>query len=525
MRRFNVTGLCNPNMHYMVDITGKLEQIKEMIDYGDYFTINQGRQYGKTTTLSRLTEFLKLEYTVVFLSFENWDDENFATSENFCQNLLQHIKAGLNVVGESVEYQNSWLDSKIVNLGQLSAHIEKMCEDKKIVLMIDEVDKISNSRVFLQFLGILRAKYLQRADGRGVTFHSVILVGVYDIKNIKLKMINDGIYTPSENENNLRTSPWNIATAFEVEMSFNPTEIATMLVEYEKDYAIGMDIDAISKEIYAYTSGYPFMVSRICQIIHTKLDKDWSEFGVCDAFSILIREDNQLFKDLSKNLENSESLYKLMYDVLILAVRRSYTIINPVIEMAHRYDYIKPYRGSVGIANKVFETVISNYFVSKGEEASPFQRTNALYHEIIKEDYFDMELFVKKFADFFNREIFPTKEKELLEIQYRMSFISYLKPFLNGIGNYHLETQLADERRLDVVVNYLKNEYIIELKRVFAESDRTDGINQLLGYMDSRGADTGYLLTFDFRKKSEPKVEWKVEWLEFNDKRILEVNV
>jgi len=35
MRRFNVTGLCNPDKHYMVDITNKLVQIKEMIDYGD----------------------------------------------------------------------------------------------------------------------------------------------------------------------------------------------------------------------------------------------------------------------------------------------------------------------------------------------------------------------------------------------------------------------------------------------------------------------------------------------------------
>jgi len=132
-----------------------------------------------------------------------------------------------------------------------------------------------------------------------------------------------------------------------------------------------------------------------------------------------------------------------------------------------------------------------------------------------------MELCLEKFAAFFNQEIFSTKEKELLEIQYRILFLSYLKPLLNGVGHYHYESQLSDERRMDLIVNYGRHEYLLELKRIFSESDRTEGIKQLLGYMDGRGADVGYYLTFDFRKKSGSKMEW----LEFGEKRILEVNV
>ena len=45
MRRFNVTGICVPNMHYMVDISRKIEKIFAMVEYGYYFTINRGRQY------------------------------------------------------------------------------------------------------------------------------------------------------------------------------------------------------------------------------------------------------------------------------------------------------------------------------------------------------------------------------------------------------------------------------------------------------------------------------------------------
>ena len=171
--------------------------------------------------------------------------------------------------------------------------------------------------------------------------------------------------------------------------------------------------------------------------------------------------------------------------------------------------------------NKIFETRISNYFVTKNEQSKSNKRTNEAFYNIATDDYFDMELCLEKFAAFFNREIFPIKKKELLEIQYRISFLSYLKPLLNGIGHYHYESQLSDERRMDLIVNYGRHEYLVELKRIFSERDREDGIKQLLGYMDDRGADVGYFLTFDFRKKSESKMEWR----EVDGKRILEVNV
>lgn len=51
---FNVTAICRPRQHYMVDITEKLEQIKAMVVEGQYFTMNCARQYGKTTTLKLL---------------------------------------------------------------------------------------------------------------------------------------------------------------------------------------------------------------------------------------------------------------------------------------------------------------------------------------------------------------------------------------------------------------------------------------------------------------------------------------
>lgn len=70
MKTFNTTGNCDPQQNYMVDLTSRLVEIKKMVDSGDYFTINRARQYGKTTTLTALAQYLSEDYTVLSLDFQ-----------------------------------------------------------------------------------------------------------------------------------------------------------------------------------------------------------------------------------------------------------------------------------------------------------------------------------------------------------------------------------------------------------------------------------------------------------------------
>lgn len=39
MKDFNITGICNPAKHYMVDLTDRLSKIKEMVDAGEYLPL------------------------------------------------------------------------------------------------------------------------------------------------------------------------------------------------------------------------------------------------------------------------------------------------------------------------------------------------------------------------------------------------------------------------------------------------------------------------------------------------------
>ena len=56
----------------MVNIEGRLAEIKKFVDEGMYFTINKARQYGKTTTLRALQDHLQTEYYVISMDFQTF---------------------------------------------------------------------------------------------------------------------------------------------------------------------------------------------------------------------------------------------------------------------------------------------------------------------------------------------------------------------------------------------------------------------------------------------------------------------
>ena len=150
------------------------------------------------------------------------------------------------------------------------------CSEKPVVLIIDEVDSASNDQVFLDFLAQLRNYYLEREAKGTTTFQSVILAGVYDIRNIRQKIRPD--------EAHRQNSPWNIAADFDVSMSFSLEDISGMLKQYEADHHTGMNIPEVSGLLYDYTSGYPFLVSRLCQLADEKVGTAaWSNAGILSS--------------------------------------------------------------------------------------------------------------------------------------------------------------------------------------------------------------------------------------------------
>ena len=513
-RYFNITGCCNPQEHYMVNLDSRLAQIKKMVDKGQYFSINKGRQYGKTTILKALRDYLKNDYVVISMDFQFVSTLEFATENSFVKAFARLLWSRYhrempNEIEEQIKQMKLSLNYVEADL---FVTLSEWCEmsSKPIVLMIDEVDSASNNQVFLDFLAQLRGYYLERTEFP--TFQSVILAGVHDIRNLRQKIRPD-----AEHKHN---SPWNIASNFDIDMSFSVSDIAGMLTEYEQDHHTGMDIQKLSQLIYDYTSGYPVLVSSICKYMDEKFG--WKIEHVSDAVKLILKENNALFESLINKIEDNQELYDYLYQILILGRKISYNPDDSVIRLAMMYGFLKEENGSVVIANRIFETRLYNAILTtkKMQETSIYKAGEWDKNQFIQNGQLNMEKILEKFILHFN-DIYGSQPDKFKEEDGRKLFLLYLRPIINGTGNYYIEAQTRDQKRTDVIVDYLGKQYIIELKIWRGEEYNTEGEKQIAEYLNYYHLEKGYLLSFNFNKNKKSGMKT----IQVNGKTVIEAVV
>ena len=524
VRYFNVTGACYSDEHYMINLDKRLQTIKHMIEQGKYITINRARQYGKTTTLWALQTYLQKEYSVILMDFQRMSTVVFQDEITFAKAFLkdflkvirnenmkicglpQQVLAEVELHGAKQNY----------NLRELFEDLSELCNkaEKKLVLVIDEVDSASNNNVFLDFLSQLRDMYNTRRVKP--TFQSVILAGVYDIKNLKGKI-------GAEGESKLN-SPWNIAVDLKADMSFNVDEIAGMLTDYDKEHLTNMDINKISQLIYEYTSGYPFLVSRICKIIDEEYDQNesWTQDSVKAAVKEVLKESNTLFDDMRKKITDDPKLKKMLYEMLFLGKTYAYNPDSEQIDKGRMFGFIKEENGNAVIANRIYETRLYNMFLSEEMLNSDTYEAALLgKNQFVQDGNLNMDLVLKKFVEHFT-EVYADENDKFIEENGRRLFLLYIKPIINGTGNYYIEARTRNMQRTDIIIDYASKQYIVELKIWRGEAYNERGEQQLLEYLDAYHLDRGYLLSFCFNKKDK-KVG--VKEVRYGDKTLVEAVV
>ena len=504
-KEFNDTGLCIPEKHYYVDTSSQLEETFEYIERGKYFIINRPRQYGKTTTFHLINQQLlnSKEYLPIKISFEGIDDSPFESKEIFCPFFLKFLSKEFNIkkLGLSKVF-TSRITPELKNFDDLSdALTDIMFElDKKVILLIDEVDKSSNNQLFLHFLGMLRNKYLLANVGEDKTFHSVILAGLHDVKNLKLKLRPD--------ENAVYNSPWNIAADYKVDLSFSASQIETMLMQYKNETKTLMDTKELAEEIYFYTSGYPYFVSKLCKIIDEEIRPEkWKKFHVVEAVKIiLLLEDNSNFGSLIKNLEDNKELRDLAEMILLGSKEVFYEPSAKLINIGRMHGIFRASEDrKVVIYNKIYEEKVTNYLLTTFSTIK--NSFNSVQSPFLKPDgKLDMKHVLQKFQEVIKEKYSKTdhlKSDEFLENNLRMLFLVFLKPIINGTGFSFKEVQTSAERRLDIVVLFKDEKFIVELKMWYGEKYHIQGIEQIKDYMSRENVDEGYMIIMSKNKDKQ----------------------
>lgn len=519
-RTFNITGTCIPGTHFIADRSEKLGQIADMVAKGHYFTINKPRQYGKSTMMNLLEQRLTedKDYLALAISFEEIDAPTYKNQELFIATFLDILKEQLEFLNERalLEEFNAQSDGEksIANLKRLDSFLSRLISHsgRKAVLMIDEVDKACDNQLFLDFLGMLRARYLKRNMGKGYTFHSVILAGVHDVKTLKTKIRPD--------DKKMYNSPWNIAMDFTIDLSLNTSEIASMLRDYSKERNIKIDYPEISERLFYLTSGYPFLVSYLCKILDEEIQeiqtaKECLPAHLDHAIQLCMAKNNTNFESLIKNLENNSELYELVFKIIMSEQEFSFNLHNPVINLGVIHGVLRKHDAKTSIHNRIYEQLIYNYMSSKLETGIRFGVVSSSYIE--NDGSLSVEKIIRKFQDFM-KEKYSSKDIDFVERNGRLLFMAFVRPIINGNGFDFKEVQISEEKRLDMVITFQNKKYIIELKIWRGEVYHQTGIEQLGNYLDRQNLNCGYLLIFDPRKQSGQAGEYNE--LRIGDKTI-----
>ncbi len=529
MKSFTVDSLCVPEENYMVDIREKASRIIRLVDNKKYFTINCARQYGKTTMLFHLKCTLRDRYYVLSTSFAATGNEEFSSGAAFVRYFVRSLVPRMEHAGCPAPLIDSWRDMSDLaedkeSFSWLRSKINVLCSssDRPIVLMIDEVDRATNNEVFLYFLSTLRDNYLSARQKMEASFQSVILAGVTDITNLKMKI-------RPEEEHQLN-SPWNIAARFPVDMSFSAPEIFSMLQEYEADYHTGMDIPAMATQIREWTGGYPFLVSRICQCLEEELwgtphfetrSLAWTRDGLLAAVRLILNEDNTLFSGIIKQITDHPDLDTLIQDMLFHGETYAFNPDDPRFQMGRMYGILSRRGEQICVSNRIFEIRLYNWYFTREKLADRLHGSaQDLKNRFTSGNHLHMDLVLKKFQEHFTA-VYGSNTDSFVENNGRKIFLLFIRTIINGTGNYYVEAETQDRQRTDVIVDYLGEQFIVELKIWHGPEYHRRGEDQLIGYLERYHLTRGYMVSFNFNQNKVPGVHEVL----LGDKSILEAVV
>ena len=287
-----------------------------------------------------------------------------------------------------------------------------------------------------------------------------------------------------------------------------------MLDAYEADHLTGMNTAAMAKAIREYTNGYPFLVSRLCQLIDEEVSREvllsesWTDRGLDEAVKRLLTENNTLFQSLTKSLNNYPEMKAAIRAVLMEGTKLTCNAQQDAIVQLQMYGLIQNDHNTVKIANRIFETMLYNLFLSDEELKNNvfFREGELARNQFVSDGKLNMRLIMERFIITYAQVCGLLKER-FREKDGREQFLLYLKPIINGTGNYYIEAQTRNQTRTDIIVDYLGQQYIIELKIWRGDRYNEAGEKQIIEYLNYWNLQTGYMLSFNFNRSKEQGVK------------------
>ena len=469
MRIFNTSGPNIQEEHYTIERTNLIDKGLQLVENKRYFTIWAPRQTGKSTYFRQLAEKLNEQnYNTVYFSVEGFSDFSVAdTFDTFCRELK--------------EQQN--IDWKIETFKHFEHQITN-CRDKKIVIIIDEIESL-NPNIFGQFLHTIRNLYHTRHRH---CLKSVILIGVSNIVGV----VNDN------------ASPFNITDNLNVPY-FTDKEVFELLEQHENETGQLFE-DKVKQKISQITANQPGLVNGFAnKLVEDNLGNQNITYN--DYLKI---EDWYLTEAIDKNFSNilnkAKEQRNFVERLLFTEEKIPFEIDRDSIKLLHTNGLIKKdENGYVTFWVPFYKKRLYKAFYpyTNGEKAN-ILRSIAVSELFDTNDKLILDKLIIGYKEYVKRRgfnVFREKDEKgnyqsIKESALIYSFETYIQAFLQVIDGKSYREADTGLGKSDLIINVKSIEYLIESKIYYYENQFLKGKKQLAYYCKSLGLKNGVYLVF-----------------------------
>jgi len=478
MKTFCTEGPVDPVRNYFVSRKSLLKQGLAKVDDWRYFTLFAPRQSGKSTYFQFLVEYIRQEgrpYLPLWLSFEAYSDFDMA---DFISRLSHDLMLEL----ETVEPERTVSSPFLKKLIDLSDWFRTLTAEtgKEIVLIIDEMEGLSDLKTLNKFLHLIRFIYHKR---RQFGLRSVILVGVSNITGI----LQD------------TASPFNIADQIDIPY-FTFDETADLLAQHTRETG-QVFLPEVIQGIYDNTAGQPGLVNALGRDLVEKRCPDMAEIGIesfyqtLDAF-MRVYVDKNISNVVNKARQYPEIMMQVLFDGPI-----NFTAYDDRLSFLRVNGVIVDKAGQCAIPVPIYKKCLYQAF-------KPLLNGNSEVRHF-KDPFVDEALFLDDSGHLDMRRLL---DRYALYISERGQVIFSGEKYREGIYHYNLDAFLASYAgvfggsvfpevpegggRVDLLVLQGRNRWIVEVKRFLNLRNLEQGKRQLLTYVKRSGLAEGYLVVF-----------------------------
>ena len=505
-RFFNVTGLCNPNDHFMVDpLRGLGETILSLIANKYYFTIHAPRQTGKTTLLRSLSKQLNMsqKYIAVHFSLEtagfrsnSVEKANKAIIESLYSASQEQV-----TVNNYPPYPSEYEPSINVFKNYLTDWARN--SSLPIILLIDEIDSLYDD-VLISVLRQLRDGFQFRPEAFP---SSIALVGLRDVREYKEKV--------RDNDRSIGSgSPFNVKAESLTISNFSRHQIAGLFQQYTDEGGQVFE-DEIINLIYLLTGGQPWLVNALAREITDKiLERDTSKPIIVEIVNqakenLILRRDTHLDSLIDKLMD---SRVRPIVDSIISGADVEFNNFNDNLQYAIDLGIIKNTGSEIVISNEIYKEIIPrvlnlSFMANIGAKVSP--------QWFIKADgHLDMDALLREFQDFYREH----SESWLDTFSYHESgkqllLMAFLQRIVNGGGSIAREMAVG-RGRTDLVIEFNGDCFVLELKIKRSNTNMVRTYKQLFHYLDQLNQTHGYLILFELKNSDVLSWEERIKWTE-----------